>query len=160
MKSPKSLSSLADNDFHEKPVYASPPSSPLRKRAVSIGDFASATLTATINAATASSDSVKPGYLHHFILWRDFLFLIALGSALQLVFWVETHPGTGLTSTFLLQYLTPGLPTSQSAIVDSGFILTTSLHNYLSINREMNDILAQINSLALGVAMFYVIKVT
>jgi hypothetical protein len=45
-------------------------------------------------------------------------------------------------------------------ILDAGFILTSPLHRYLSQHRDVNDMLAMINSILLAVPLAYVIYVT
>lgn len=45
-------------------------------------------------------------------------------------------------------------------IIDAGFILTTPLHSYLMRHREVNDILAMLNSILLSGPLLYVVYVT
>jgi hypothetical protein len=93
------------------------------------------------------------------ILWRDALFLLFLGSALKIAFFVETHPGAA-GSEFIHSYFMPNEPSSTENIVDSGFVITTPLYTFLEKNNAINDQLALFNSIGLFLPLLYAIKVT
>ncbi|EED86264.1 predicted protein, partial [Thalassiosira pseudonana CCMP1335] len=44
--------------------------------------------------------------------------------------------------------------------IDAGFVLTTPIHRYLSQNRNINDVLAMLNSVLLTIPLAYVVYVT
>ena len=47
-----------------------------------------------------------------------------------------------------------------TGILDAGFILTSPIHRYLSQNREINDVLAMLNSVLLTIPLVYVVYIT
>ena len=104
-------------------------------------------------------DSLDQPLKSNFILWRDAIFLLVFGACLQIVFWVETHPGSS-GSQFITKYFTPNQPSANTEIVDSGFVITTPLYNYLEANKAANDWCAFFNSIFLFVPMMYALKVT
>jgi len=52
------------------------------------------------------------------------------------------------------------LPIQTKGILDAGFILTTPLHSYLSSHRDINNVLAGLNSILLTLPLAYVVYVT
>mmetsp|Transcript_6814 Transcript_6814/g.10018 ORF Transcript_6814/g.10018 Transcript_6814/m.10018 type:complete len:387 (-) Transcript_6814:554-1714(-) len=96
------------------------------------------------------------------VLWRDFVFLILGGIALNIIGYIETHANDtdirGGGGSGVLEEATNGC--RNTAIVDAGFLLTAPLHAFLSNNRDWNDALACINSLILFVPAVYAAKIT
>ena len=87
----------------------------------------------------------------HWILWRDFMFLIMVGVAAHYMSYVELHASDAELR---------GGQAADNGIVDTGFIATTSIHNFLKANRNWNNILAAINSIALFVPGIYTAYMT
>ena len=88
------------------------------------------------------------------ILWRDFSFLVLAGIATHFMTYVELHAseaelrGDGSGSS------------SPAGVVDTGFILTQPLYEFLKDSQEWNDILAGINSLGLFIPGIYTAYIT
>jgi len=86
------------------------------------------------------------------ILWRDFLFVVAGGIALNIISYVETHAadhnGNGNTSS------------NNQGIMDAGYVLTTPLYEILNKNRDLNDFLAFLNTIMLVIPSIYTLQVT
>ena len=95
-----------------------------------------------------------------FVLWRDLIFIFVGSICLQICVNVEASAGKASESSSLFNYFLPGYPKSTSAIIDSGFVITTPLYVYLRDNRDINDLLAALNSFFLFVAMLYALKVS
>jgi hypothetical protein len=75
------------------------------------------------------------------IIWRDFsflLFALALGSIMS---WVEVNSSNVTLRGGTLDEV------SKTGIVDTGFILTKGLHDYLEENRWVNDLAAGVNTI-------------
>jgi PAP2 superfamily C-terminal len=86
------------------------------------------------------------------ILWRDFLFLVLIAIAISIIGYVENHSGGVSDNT--------DDSDTPTGIVDTGFMLTASLHAFLEKHRDWNDILAAANSLAMAIPVTYVVYVT
>ena len=111
---------------------------------------------------------------------RDLLFLFFVLLAYVIVAYVETHADDLQIRTLLDNYNgnciesnntednncntstthTSSSNTQTKKILDAGFILTTPLHSYLSNHRDINDILAGLNSILLTLPLAYVGYVT
>ena len=95
-----------------------------------------ATTTTMDQEAAAREERIKK------IVWRDFSFLLLAAIGAHLMSYVELNASKA--------ELRPGGESSES-----GYILTTSLYNFLKENRDWNDIFAALNSLALFVPGVY-----
>jgi len=94
------------------------------------------------------------------ILWRDFLFLVLGSVALSIISYVETHAAD---ADARMSSDSPSKATDSAnslGIVDTGFILTSKLHELLGKNRDLNDLLAALNSIALLIPGAYISYVT
>lgn len=87
------------------------------------------------------------------ILWRDFFFLVLGSIALSIISYVETHASDADARG-------RGSNANDMGIVDTGFILTSRLHQVLAENRDLNDLLAGLNSIALLIPGAYIAYVT
>eukprot|EP00544_Gedaniella_sp_CCMP2646_P014970 CAMPEP_0202483426 /NCGR_PEP_ID=MMETSP1361-20130828/2675_1 /ASSEMBLY_ACC=CAM_ASM_000849 /TAXON_ID=210615 /ORGANISM="Staurosira complex sp., Strain CCMP2646" /LENGTH=354 /DNA_ID=CAMNT_0049111683 /DNA_START=50 /DNA_END=1114 /DNA_ORIENTATION=+ len=85
------------------------------------------------------------------ILWRDVAFLVAAAVAAHYMGYVELHASEAELR---------GGVSNDNGIVDTGFIVTTPIHDFLRKNRGWNDALAAINSLALFIPGIYAAYVT
>ena len=82
--------------------------------------------------------------------------------------YVETHADDLQIRTLLDNYgencnTSPTTTSSNiqtKGILDAGFILTTPLHSYLASHRDINDLLAGLNSILLTLPLAYVVYVT
>ena len=95
---------------------------------------------------------------------RDILFLFFVLLAYIIVAYVETH-ADDLQIRTLLDNNGENCNTSTTThtsigILDAGFILTTPLHSYLANHRDINDLLAGLNSILLTLPLAYVVYVT
>jgi len=101
---------------------------------------------------------------------RDILFLFFVLLAYIIVAYVETH-ADDLQIRTLLDNNGENCNTSTTThtsssniqtkgILDAGFILTTPLHSYLASHRDINDLLAGLNSILLTLPLAYVVYVT
>ena len=72
------------------------------------------------------------------IVWRDFTFLLLALLASFAISYIEVNAGDAS--------LRGGTPDSRG-IVDTGFIATSKLHEWLSKHRDVNDILAFLNTI-------------
>ena len=88
---------------------------------------------------------------------RDTIFLIGLACAVNVVFYVETHPGLA-GSGWLTKYF--HTPDASDPIFDVGFLCTTPLYTILAENHVYNDIFAGLNSFFLFLSLPYVLKLT
>ena len=115
---------------------------------------------------------------------RDLFFLLFAMMAYIIVGYVETHASDAdirlniIQSASSLHHHSYGndndcidenddgdkcIPPSSfptKRIIDAGFILTTPIHSYLTRHREVNDVLAMLNSILLSGPLLYVIYVT
>lgn len=137
-----------------------------------------------------SSASIIPALEHQQRLKqairRDVLFVTAGLIAYAIVAYVETHAadvdirGYFIKARYLAADATSSSDTSvcseqqcmkdactsvigrahHSGILDAGFILTSPIHRYLSDHRDVNDILAMVNSMLLTVPLAYVVYIT
>lgn len=116
---------------------------------------------------------------------RDVFFLIAGMAAYAIVAYVETHAddieirgnfvrslsqerdmsncsdsdGNHICSADTKEQVNSNIK-CRTGILDAGFILTSSIHRYLSQHRDVNDQLAMLNSMLLTIPLAYVIYIT
>jgi hypothetical protein len=108
----------------------------------------------------------KPITLEPSILWRDVNFLLLGVIALSIISFVETNAAFSKRQVPLvvamLQSLhgTPPPQMDGHGVIDTGFVLTSPLYQYLADHRDVNDILAGLNSLILVLPCLYVVKCT
>jgi len=96
-------------------------------------------------------------------LWRDLIFVIMGCIAISIVSYVETYAPDAKA-----RYSPYGYEHHQHeqysgnpyGIVDTGYILTHPLYEWLRMNRNWNDTLAVMNSIALVIPSFYVLYIT
>ena len=114
-------------------------------------------------------------------VWRDVVFLVGGAIAYAIVGYVETHAADADIRLKSIQLYTTidGVCTESSdtcandnvwydnnnaapkkRILDAGFILTSPMHSYLKRNRDVNDLLAMVNSFLLTIPLAYVVYVT
>ena len=98
------------------------------------------------------------------VVWRDLCFL-ALGCvAVSIIGFVESHASEVDARSIAVQvagiYDMGERPLNPHGIVDTGFILTHPLYEFLKQNRDWNDLLAGINSLILVGPTLYIAYVT
>lgn len=107
-------------------------------------------------------------------VWRDVLFLVGGAMAYVIVGYVETHAADDIRLKRTMQYYSNHDVCFESdscvhfrsddaqnkRVLDAGFILTTPIHAYLARNRDVNDVLAMLNSFFLAIPLAYVIYVT
>lgn len=87
------------------------------------------------------------------ILWRDLLFFVMAAIAGHYISYVELHASEAeLRGGTAEDY--------NNGIVDTGYIATTKLHEFLKDSRKWNDILAAMNSLVLLLPGIYTAYVT
>jgi len=99
---------------------------------------------------------------------RDIIFLFFVLLAYIIVAYVETHADDLQIRTLLdtdscntsTTTHTPSSNIQTKGILDAGFILTTPLHSYLANHRDINDLLAGLNSILLTLPLAYVVYVT
>lgn len=94
------------------------------------------------------------------ILWRDLFFLVVGCIALRIIWTVESTSIYNENDNSVERASTAVCAPPRQRIIDSGFILTSSLHDFLANNREWNDFFAALNSIFLAIPFAYVIKVT
>jgi hypothetical protein len=75
------------------------------------------------------------------IIWRDFTFMVAAFILASIMGYIETHSGDVEMRGGRIEDV------SENGIMDTGFFLTTPLHDYLEENRWINDLLAGINTI-------------
>ena len=75
------------------------------------------------------------------IIWRDFTFVVVALILGSIMGYIETHSGDVELRGGKIEDV------SDLGIMDTGFFLTTKLHDYLEENRWVNDLLAFINTL-------------
>lgn len=85
------------------------------------------------------------------IIWRDFAFLILAGVGAHIISYVELHASEA--------ELRGGI-SSPHGVVDTGFILTTTVHTFLKEHAGWNDFFAALNSIALMIPMIYTVYIT
>ncbi|CAB9519511.1 expressed unknown protein [Seminavis robusta] len=95
--------------------------------------------------------------------WRDILFL-ALGCvAVSIIGFVETHAmdaDARMTVHVAKVWHWQDMPLNPHGIVDTGYIMTYPLYEFLKANRDWNDLLAGLNSVILVFPSLYVAYVT
>ena len=85
------------------------------------------------------------------IVWRDFSFLVLAAIGAHMMTYVELNASNAELR---------GGESSESGVVDTGYIATTTFYNFLKENRKWNDIFAALNSVALFVPGVYTAYVT
>lgn len=128
--------------------------------------------------STASMDLAPLEHQHRLrqAIRRDVLFLAAGLIAYAIVAYVETHAADIEIRGNFIKALSSKLEYSshcnadidgicsvevhRTGILDAGFILTSPLHRYLLEHRDVNDLLAMINSMLLTIPLAYVIYIT
>jgi len=88
------------------------------------------------------------------ILWRDFLFVIAGGIALQIVNYVEIHAADHSNNG------NNNIYSNNNGIMDAGYVLTAPLYEILKDNRQLNDLLAFLNTIMLVIPSIYTLHAT
>ena len=109
------------------------------------------------------------------VVWRDFLFVCLGAVAVSMIGFVESNASNAEARSLAVRIagmITFGLDNnndnggggsymvSPSGIVDTGYIVTYPLYEWLRDNRDWNDFLALLNSLVLLVPTIYVTHVT
>ena len=97
------------------------------------------------------------------VIWRDFLFLVAGCIVVSIIGYVEAHasdPEARITVRVTGIAGTKQVPVNPNGIVDTGYILTEPLYQWLKEHRDWNDVLAAINSLILVLPSVYLAYVT
>jgi len=100
------------------------------------------------------------------IIWRDVFFLVLGCIATSIIGFVESHAADASQrfplTLKLMGYTTDYVVDNQSpfGIVDTGFILTQPLYEWLKIHRDWNDLFAALNSLVLVPPFVYMAYVT
>jgi hypothetical protein len=102
-----------------------------------------------------------PVKLERSLLWKEFTFLLLGGIALRIVSYVETNAAYSTREMKALYDDEPPMPRMDGhRVIDTGFVLTYPLYQYLADHRDVNDILAALNSLLLVLPCLYVARVT
>ena len=90
-------------------------------------------------------------------VWRDVIFLLLGCLALSIVSYVETHAPDAQKR---LSPVTQAVSLNPYGIVDTGYILTQPLYEWLREHRDWNDLLAAVNSMVLVIPSLYILHVT
>lgn len=89
-------------------------------------------------------------------VWRDFIFVVLGCVAISIVSYVETHAPDVKKRVSSTQYVS----VNPYGIVDTGYILTQPLYEWLKEHRDWNDFLAAVNSSLLVIPTLYLLYVT
>ena len=89
-------------------------------------------------------------------VWRDFIFVVLGCVAISIVSYVETH------APDVEKRVSPAhlVSVNPYGIVDTGYILTQPLYEWLKEHRDWNDFLAALNSSLLVIPVLYLLYVT
>lgn len=87
------------------------------------------------------------------IIWRDFSFVVMAAVAAHYMSYVELNASK-------VELRGGEVSASPDGIIDTGFIATTNIYNFLKANRKWNDIFAAMNSLILFLPGIYTAYVT
>jgi hypothetical protein len=100
-----------------------------------------------------------PVKLERSLVWRECTFLLLGGIALRIVSYVETN--AAYSTREMASLYEPPLPRMDGhRVIDTGFVLTYPLYQYLADHRDVNDILAALNSLLFVLPCLYAARVT
>lgn len=104
------------------------------------------------------------------VVWRDFLFVCLGAVAVSMIGFVESNASNAEARSLAVRFagmITFGnsgrssdYQVNPNGIVDTGYIVTQPLFEWLRDNRDWNDFLALLNSLVLLVPTIYVTHVT
>ena len=97
------------------------------------------------------------------VLERDLFVVVVACIALSIIGYVETHAMDAearISVKWLGWFGQYHVPASPNGIIDTGFILTYPLYEFLRDNRDWNDWLAAANSIVLVIPSVYAVYVT
>ena len=90
-------------------------------------------------------------------LWRDFIFVVLGCVAISIVAYVETHAPDAEKR---VSRTGRSVTTNPYGIVDTGYILTEPLYEWLREHRDWNDFFAALNSSLLVIPTLYLLYIT
>jgi hypothetical protein len=134
------------------------PTTPLPDNSAGISGKGDGSMGLT-TSTPAEQEEPPPVKLERSLLWREFTFLLLGGIALRIVSYVETN--AAFSTREMNALYEPPMPRMDGhRVIDTGFVLTYPLYQYLADHRDVNDILAALNSLLLVLPCLYVTRVT
>ena len=99
------------------------------------------------------------------IIWRDVFFLLLGSIVLSIISFVETYAMDADARYVSHLYHHDGdderrRPKNPQGIIDTGYLVTYPLYEYLKVHRDVNDLLAGVNSLVLLLPGLYLVWTT